>query len=258
MQDIVELGELAGATGSAAWLAGVAKGGPVMVVLVAFSVLATAIVLLKLYQFLALRIRSRHFVDVAVDQVRAGQLDAALDGLARERNPIARTMEAAVRGRRDWAARQREVREEVMRVGTQQVAALESYLRGLEAIANLSPLLGLLGTVLGMIRAFQRLEEAGSRVDPALLSGGIWEALLTTAVGLAIAIPATAALNWLDSEVERLRRDMSDAVTRVFLARLQPVPLAGPAVADAESGAEAEADAATLGGPLWASRADVA
>ncbi len=202
------------------WLDGIAKGGPVMAVLVAMSVLATAIVLVKLYQFAVLHIRARRFVDEAVDRVRAGQIDQAVLALSRVRNPIARALEVAVRGMRDWDTRQREVREEVLRVGAQQLAALESYLRGLEAIANLSPLLGLLGTVLGMIRAFQRLEEAGSRVDPGVLSGGIWEALLTTAVGLAIAIPATAALNWLDSEVERLRRDMSDAVTRVFTSRL--------------------------------------
>lgn len=205
---------------SQTWLAGVGKGGPVVVVLAAMSVLATAIVLLKLYQFAALQIRARRFVDEAIDRVRGGRIEEALAGLAAVRNPIARSLEVAVRGLREWDNRQREVREEVLRVGAQQLAALESYLRGLEAVANLSPLLGLLGTVLGMIRAFQRLEEAGTRVDPSVLSGGIWEALLTTAVGLAIAIPATAALNWLDSEVERFRRDMSDAVTRVYTSRL--------------------------------------
>lgn len=203
-----------------AWLGPLEKGGPVVAVLAAMSVMATAIVLLKLYQFAYMQIRSRRFVDSALDQVRAGRVDEALGELARVRNPIARALEVAVRGLREWDGRQREVREEVLRVGSQQLAALESYLRGLEAVANLSPLLGLLGTVLGMIRAFQRLEEAGSRVDPSVLSGGIWEALLTTAVGLAIAIPATAALNWLDSEVERFRRDMSDAVTRVYTSRL--------------------------------------
>lgn len=202
------------------WLESMAKGGPVVAVLAAMSVLATAIVLLKLYQFAVMQVRARRFIDEAVDRVRAGRIDEALVGLARVRNPIARALEVAVRGLREWDGRQREVREEVLRVGAKQLAALESYLRGLEAVANLSPLLGLLGTVLGMIRAFQRLEEAGSRVDPAVLSGGIWEALLTTAVGLAIAIPATAALNWLDSEVERFRRDMSDAVTRVYTSRL--------------------------------------
>jgi biopolymer transport protein ExbB len=76
-----------------------------------------------------------------------------------------------------------------------------------------------------MIRAFMRLEEAGARVDPSLLSGGIWEALLTTAVGIAVAVPAMAALAWVESQVDRVRRTMSDAVTRVLNA---PTPEQNP------------------------------
>lgn len=193
-----------------------AKGGPIVAILGVFSVGVVAIVLLKLYQFALLDIRSRRFVRPALEAFTRGDVRDALAGLERARNPIARVMETAIRGlhhaRRDTAA----VREEVSRVGTLQLARLESYLRGLETIGNLSPLLGLLGTVVGMIRAFRRLEEAGTRVDPAILSGGIWEALLTTAVGLAVAIPALAALSWLESEIERVRRDMGDVVTRVF------------------------------------------
>ena len=69
---------------------------------------------------------------------------------------------------------------EVSRVGSREIKELERYLRGLEVIANLSPLLGLLGTVLGMIKAFSKLESAGTKVDPTILAGGIWEALRRT------------------------------------------------------------------------------
>ena len=89
-------------------------------------------------------------------------------------------------------------------------------MRALELIANLSPLLGLLGTVLGMIQAFQKLESAGNQVDPALLSGGIWQALLTTAVGLIVAIPALIAHQWLDRRIDRCAHVMEDYTTRVF------------------------------------------
>jgi biopolymer transport protein ExbB len=65
----------------------------------------------------------------------------------------------------------------------------------LELISTIAPLLGLLGTVLGMIAAFQALQESGSRADPAILAGGIWEALLTTAAGMAVAIPASITLD---------------------------------------------------------------
>ena len=103
---------------------------------------------------------------------------------------------------------------------------LRSHLRALEIIGTLSPLLGLLGTVLGMIEAFRQLEMAGSQVDPAILSGGIWQALLTTAVGLTVAIPVVLAHSWLERRVERCGHQMEDAVTRVFTRGLKAPVLA--------------------------------
>ncbi len=81
-------------------------------------------------------------------------------------------------------------------------------------------MIGLLGTVLGMINAFQALQNAGNRVDPSILSGGIWVALLTTAAGLIIAIPAAAAHNWMEGVVYRVQRAMEDAATRVFTVQI--------------------------------------
>jgi biopolymer transport protein ExbB len=76
-------------------------------------------------------------------------------------------------------------------------------------IAQMAPLLGLFGTVLGMIDAFQALQEAGDQVDPTVLAGGIWVALMTTAVGLAVAMPTSLILTWLESRVaaERIATD---------------------------------------------------
>ena len=194
-------------------------GGPVVVLLMLMSVVAIAIALLKLWQFHSLRLGRQGFVPACLESLRQGDDDAVLKRLATERNPIARVMEVAVRGRGDPDMPQELVREEVSRVATGYLDSLRSYLRGLEVVGSLAPLLGLLGTVLGMIDAFRQLEGAGSQVDPALLSGGIWEALLTTAVGLAVAIPAVILLNWLEGRVERFRHRMEDAVTRVFTQR---------------------------------------
>ena len=91
---------------------------------------------------------------------------------------------------------------------------LEFLLKPLEVISNIAPLLGLLGTVIGMITAFSKLEESGSRVDPAILAGGIWEALLTTAFGLIVAIPALAAFYWLDGRVDNVREDMRHLIIK--------------------------------------------
>lgn len=74
-------------------------------------------------------------------------------------------------------------------------------LRVLDLTAQLAPLLGLFGTVLGMIEAFQNLQQAGSTADPSLLAGGIWVALMTTAVGLCVAMPASVMLAWFDGRL---------------------------------------------------------
>ncbi len=195
-----------------------ARGGWVMGVLLLLSLAGVSIVLVKLHQFTRLRIWSRGWLEDVLSSVRSGDPDGALVVARETPGPIARVLTIAIteRQRNDLSAEA--VREEVQRAGDAEIGSLESNLRGLEVIGSLAPLLGLLGTVLGMIRAFMRLEEAGTRVDPSLLSGGIWEALLTTAVGIAVAVPAMAALAWFESQVDRVRLRMSDAVTRVLNA----------------------------------------
>ncbi len=83
-------------------------------------------------------------------------------------------------------------------------------------IATIAPLLGLLGTVFGMIEAFQQMESAGKNVDPSILSGGIWEALLTTAAGLSVAIPVVVFENYFRSLVDRFKGNVEGAVTKVL------------------------------------------
>lgn len=190
-------------------------GGPVVAVLMLLSVFGLAIILLKLWQFASLRLGDRSFIESALNDWQTGRIPAALETLGGQRNPIAPVLATTMQGLRrgvDAAT----VREEAARLGARELNALRAYFRPLEVIGTLSPLLGLLGTVLGMIEAFRALQSAGSQVNPAILSGGIWEALLTTAVGLIVAIPAVAALNYLERRVERLHEDMQDALTRLF------------------------------------------
>lgn len=195
-------------------------GGPVVAILLAMSVVALAIMLVKLVQFSRIRIGERRFVDAALTQYRNGNVSEARTILTAAHNPIAHVMDVALRGRMRADISELTVREEITRVAADELQNLRSYLRGLEVIATLSPLLGLLGTVLGMINAFQQLEQAGNQINPAILSGGIWEALLTTAVGLGVAIPVVAVLNWLERNVDRLAHDMESAVTRIFTLEL--------------------------------------
>lgn len=196
----------------------ISLGGPIVVLLVLMSVYGLAVALLKLWQFRQARLGERDFIEPVMSawgQGDAGQAQKLLEG---RKSPIARGLSLAIRGLRQ-NVEERVVREEVARGALRDVAILRRHLRSLELIGNLAPLLGLLGTVIGMIDAFSQLEAAGSQADPGVLSGGIWEALLTTAVGLTVAIPALSLLNYLEGRVEHFHEDLQDALTRVFTAR---------------------------------------
>lgn len=197
-------------------------GGIAMIPIVALSVATLAIIAWKVWRMLRTGVwaggRSRR----AVDQWCAGQGDAALATLGTSRNVRARVVRSAMVSVTDPTLTDAAAREETGRVARAALEEGRSGLRALELIATIAPLLGLLGTVLGMIGAFQALQQAGVRADPAALAGGIWEALLTTAAGMAVAIPASVGLTWFESVNDRLRFDLEDAATRIFLARAVP------------------------------------
>ena len=192
-----------------------AAGGFVVWVLLGLSVLATTLVLVKLWRFSRLGVGARRDAAVMLAAYKAGGVDAALERGRRAKGPLADVLARAIRGQRRGVPEDK-IREEVLRRGREVLEELRSGFRILEVIAALAPLLGLFGTVLGMIEAFRQLEAAGDQVDPALLSGGIWQALLTTAVGLAVAMPVVAALNWLERRVDHLAHAMDSHVTQVF------------------------------------------
>jgi biopolymer transport protein ExbB len=207
-------------------------GGPVVWILLGFSVIALTLVLLKLWQLALLRPESCTQLEQSLTLWREGRKDDAQAMLDRRR-PVAEVVALAMAGLSAQNSDRRLLADELERLATLRLNQLRSYLRPLDVIATLSPLLGLFGTVLGMIVAFQQMEAAGNRVDPSILSGGIWQALLTTAVGLAVAIPVVMAHNWLERKTERVAALMNDAVTRVFTT--QPGKLAPAATLDVKA-----------------------
>ena len=188
-------------------------GGPVVWILSALSVFALSIILLKLWQFALLRPESLGDVHKSLKFWNQGDTQSARESL-NARKPVSRIVLLAM----DGLCQEKPpatLQEELSRQANQLTHQLRSLLRPLEVIASLSPLLGLMGTVLGMIVAFQQMEAAGNQVDPSVLSGGIWQALLTTAAGLAVAIPVAAIHSWLDRKVERVTHLLNDSVTQV-------------------------------------------
>lgn len=193
------------------------RGGPTLWLIAALSVLTLALVLWKLWRMLLDGAWSGAATRAALALWEAGNADKALSQLEGRRSLRARLAWRAMRCKLDPALTDAQAREETTRHARADLTDARSGLRALELIATIAPLLGLLGTVLGMIGAFQALQVAGSRADPAALAGGIWEALLTTAAGMAVAIPAGVALVWFESLCDRMQADMEDIATRVFL-----------------------------------------
>ena len=109
------------------------------------------------------------------------------------------------------------VREECVRLANKNLNEARRGLRIIDLIITIAPLVGLLGTVLGMIEAFQALQDSGAHADPSALAGGIWEALLTTAAGMGIAIPASILLSWYDSVVSNVQADIENLATQAIL-----------------------------------------
>lgn len=147
-----------------------------------------------------------------------GQPRAAIAEVASRPSIRARVAYTAMATQRDPRFDEQAAREETLRVARLALTRSRAGLRLLELVATIAPLLGLLGTVLGMIAAFQVLQQSGARADPTALAGGIWEALLTTAAGMAVAIPASVALSWFESISDRLQADLEDLATRLFIA----------------------------------------
>ena len=196
------------------------KGGPIMIILLIMSIISLAIILLKIYQFYKSDIYNSNKVIPIFKLLKDNKIVQAQELLNTIIHPSSEIILSII----DNKQLSNEDREnEVSIIGEKQIRNLEFLLKPLELIANIAPLLGLLGTVIGMITAFSKLENAGSKVDPAILAGGIWEALLTTAFGLIVAIPALGAFYWLDGKVDKVREDMRHAAikTNIIIKNLK-------------------------------------
>ncbi len=191
-------------------------GGPVIGLLTGLSLSALTVILMKLWQWRLQRPRPRGVVDQVLAHLEKGERPQAVILVQGQQNYRAQLISQTLRLLENGVLSVEEVKNESLRLARSSVATLNSYLRILEVIASLAPLLGLLGTVLGMIEAFQAMEAAGTRVNPAVLSGGIWQALLTTAVGLSIAIPVSMTNSWFERKVEVEAAAMLDSLERIL------------------------------------------
>ncbi len=201
------------------------SGGPVVWVLIILSVVALSLVLQKLWQFRHL-LASAQLADDCLQHLHKGQSSQARLLIRGARSPRAQLLTQCLGVADQSGMDQAAMRQEMLRLAKARLADMGQGLRPLEIIATSAPLLGLLGTVLGMIEAFQAMEQAGRSVDPAVLSGGIWQALLTTAMGLAVAIPVSALHAWLERMIEVQAGAFEDDLQQLMtLMALRPAAL---------------------------------
>lgn len=191
-------------------------GGPIVIILGLLSIYSIALVVLKLTQFWGV-MGGRRDREAALEAWERGDRSDARKLVTGGKNPINTVIAAAMEGMaKRWDKGM--LREEVERVANSEIETLGRHLRTLEVLAVVSPLMGLLGTVLGMIESFQSLELAGGSANAAVLAAGIWQALLTTAMGLIVAIPAAIAANMLGARLDRAGHAIEDSVTRLYVA----------------------------------------
>ncbi|MEM1173730.1 MAG: MotA/TolQ/ExbB proton channel family protein [Pseudomonadota bacterium] len=175
-------------------------GGPVLLLLLIISICTLTLVIYKILQYRNQKVGSRADIEAAARQFKSGDRSAARQTLKASPHflaPVFVMATTVVPGQESKALLEAEAEL--------KLAPLESGFRFLDNVAQFSPLLGLLGTVIGMIEAFQALQDAGAQVDPSALAGGIWVALLTTAAGLAVTMPTGIALSWFEDRIDAER-----------------------------------------------------
>lgn len=191
-------------------------GGPVLLALLAVSIAATAVSIFKIVQFRRMGAGRLRGARRAVALWVAGDRARAVEEAGREVSPASVTALSAMKSLTRYPGERQRAQEIAAQTALDQLTAMSRHLRFLEAVVQASPMLGLLGTVVGMISAFGELSRGGGAIDPSALATGIWAALLTTAAGLAIAIPFYFVWIWLESRVEEERATMEAAIGAVL------------------------------------------
>lgn len=189
------------------------KGGPIMWPILLCSVIAFAIVIERLIRLRQEQIDTKTFMEQISRSLKRNKVMEALDLCDRTGGPIAAILKAGIL-KHDRP--RNEIREAIEDAGVHELPRLERNLPVLATVAHVAPLLGLLGTVTGLVQAFQVIESKATvlnPVNPGDLAGGIWEALLTTVFGLCVAIPTYVAYNYLVSRVDGFVLDMERSAT---------------------------------------------
>lgn len=190
-------------------------GGPVMWPILLCSIFAFAIILEKFWYLHKIVIDSQNFLSKILEKIKRHEIKEALQSCDNLKNPIANIFKAGIL---KYDRPRQQIIESIEDASLYEIPRIEKNLSALATIAHISPLLGLLGTVTGMVRCFQGIQAKASSfhpVSPGDLAGGIWEALLTTVAGLIVAIPTFVAYNYLVNRINHFILEMEKASTEL-------------------------------------------
>ncbi|MEM6883651.1 MAG: MotA/TolQ/ExbB proton channel family protein [Verrucomicrobiota bacterium] len=203
-------------------------GGPIMWIIFVGSVIAVGVFAERMIFYHRCSVPIVPFLKGIRLLLRKGSYQEALERCDEAYGPAIKVVQAAIVKRE---LRKSELREVIQEVAQLEMPRIEANLRILSTVAHVMPLLGLFGTVTGMIDAFQSMTDSSGATPISHLAGGIWEALVTTAGGLGVAIPAFVAYNYLSGRVNSLMGDMERAGIEVLQMLKDPMddssPLAG-------------------------------
>lgn len=179
------------------------------------SVVSITIILERFYCFHKAKTKVPNICSRAKVLLKDGKAEEALRLCEEASGPVAHILAIGIHIRHK---NNDEKEKLISRAGSKIIRHLDKHLRGLAVIVNASTLLGLLGTVTGMIKAFMKIQELGGRVDASVLAGGIWEALITTAAGLFVAIPTMIVYHYFEGRVDNIGAQMKDAAAELLEA----------------------------------------
>jgi biopolymer transport protein ExbB len=186
------------------------KGGLLIWPIFFCSIIAVAIVLERLYFLRAAKSGIPNIFSRVKELLLGGKNDDALKLCENTKGIMPHILAVGIHVRN----KEHSAREKILsRAASRMVRKLEKNLRGLAVIGNIAPLIGLLGTVVGMIKAFMKIQQLGGRVDSSVLAGGIWEALITTAAGLSVAIPALVFYHYFEGVIDALAVEAKENIS---------------------------------------------
>lgn len=197
------------------------RGGWVMLPLALLSLLTIALFVERLLRLQRAQTNPKQLTSKIRGYVQAGEIESAIAHCSADQSPIGRILQ---HGLERLGRPISEIQEAVQSAGKHEAFELEKRTGMLASIAGVAPMLGFLGTVTGMIQAFQQIQNLQGNVNPSVLAEGIWEALITTAFGLAVGILAFLAYNFLLNRINRIVNDMERSATDFVDLLQEPVP----------------------------------